>query len=324
MEFEPPEKDPITIAEPRAVLNGRLANLYFRPENSPRDPDQSVSISGSVKFGVVEIPNMTSGYVYEIGIRRALLCIETINCQFDCNSIVEVISQPGSYSEDFSGGQSVQGKMAAKAKGGVVASTMRFGASASAEFEAAGSAATQSTIKRKGKPQIRQIFWTAGGCQFGDRETGNPLDRDGLFEGEFLKGEWGRLVPNPDKFEYSATFRLVVSPRGLSVTRKGNPPPAPKQSRWGRIFKRRAASQPKPSDSAFDALRQSVAAWMLEENIKLASDLDELVLVQSDVSVDLSGFKQKGAENSNVLKALPAPQVTIIVDQNATTMKSDK
>jgi hypothetical protein len=301
------ERDPIEIliADP---LDRRFAGFYFSADNSPRDIDNSISINGRVEFG--ERHQSADGdRRYRIGIRGAFLEVNSAQCNFEPNLKLQDQSQEGFFAETqkTKTHQAIKAGLTAAIKGKVARGDVGISASGSADAGFDRSNGSEKTMKRS--YQIYRVRWEAGGCKFGDRTHGDPLESQGPLRGLFLNGDWGRLMPHRGETQYGARFTLLVQKGNLFVERL-------ETSIWDRL-----TLKPSPEDCAFEALKGEVSAWYVEQQLTGQADgfdkeRAELVLAQGAVSVNLGAFDPPEVEGKpddlvegQTTLALPPPAI---------------
>jgi hypothetical protein len=290
------EQDPILIRMTEA-LDKRFAGFYFSSDNSPRDPDNSISINGRVEFG--ERNQSADGRCYEIGIRGAFLEVSAIQCTFEPNLKLQDQPQEGFIAESLKTKKSNTKKRELTV--GIGGKVAQAGAEGSVHGSAEASFDKLDGSERisEHREQIYRVRWEAGGWKFGDRAHGDVFEPQGLLHGLYLNGNWGRLMPHRGKTQYGARFTLLVQKGNLSVER---PDPSVRDLI---PFKR------SPEDCAFEALKSEVSAWFVESQLtRPANGFDkeraELVLAQGAVSVNLGAFDPREVqEKSGALVEVP-------------------
>lgn len=307
MSMKQSERDPIEIliADP---LDRRFAGFYFSADNSPRDVDNSISINGRVEFG--ERNQSADGHRrHRIGVRGAFLEINAVRCNFEPNLKLQDQPQAGFFAETqkTKTHQATKTGLNAAIKGKVARGDVDISASGSADASFNRSNGLEKTSERR--DQIYRVRWEAGGCKFGDRTHGDPLESQGPLRGLFLNGAWGRLMPHRGETQYGARFTLLVQKGNLFVERL-DPSMLDLMP-----FKR------SPEDSAFEALKSEVSAWYVEQQLTgQANGFDkeraELVLAHGAVSVNLGAFdppevdeKPDALVEGQTTLALPPPAI---------------
>lgn len=307
--------DPIRIDISEA-FDARFAKFGFVSDNSPRAPDGSINLTGSVAFGGRRVKGSVDRY-YNIGIKFAYLDIKETNCVFDRNMKLEEIVQKGMLKESLA--ERSQRERSAKVGGDASLRAGSTGAKPNAGLTASGKFGAENSIDQRSEIQHEsyRVRWVARGCQFGERKYGNPYDPDGILEGVFLNGIWGRLLPNRHALQYGAQITLVIPKGKLSVTPEA----------WS-IRDIIPTSNRDQQDDAFNALKSAVAGWAVEGSLAAHchpegydSDAGELVLAAGVVAVDLRKFEQIAASGPDA--RLPAsasiPEIAPPVPTEANT-----
>lgn len=297
--------DPIQIkwSEP---LDRCFAKFDFGSDNSPRDPDGSIPIRGSVAFGVRRQKGRRDR-AYTIGIKFAFLEIREAECQFKQNMELQQQVQEGILKERATstdaGGHDFCAN--AEASGSRSAST----AKSAAGLKASGGyrKAKKTNSRREQQYEFYRVRWVASGCEFGDSRHGNPYNEAGILRGVFLDGNWGELVPNRGALRYGAEINLLLAKGGLTVTPESR-----------HLSDRLPDAKQRQANDAFEALKSAVAGWVLENELSSRrrskgydNDRDELVLAHGKVAVDLSTLKPLLDRPQNPM-LLPQPAATVL------------
>ena len=290
MSMKQSERDPIEIliAKP---LDKRFAGFYFSADNSPRDVDNSISISGRVEFG--ERHQSADGdRRYRIGIRGAFLEINAVQCIFDPNLKLQDQPQAGVIAESLKTKthQATKAGLTAAIKGKVARGDVDLSAFGSAKAAFDRSNGSEKTMERS--DQIYRVRWEAGGCKFGDRIHGDIFEPQGPLRGLFLNGTWGRLTPHRGSTRYSSRFTLLVQKGNLFV------------ERLAASVRDLIPFKPSPEDRAFEALKSEVSAWFVESQLTgpangFDKEREELVLAQGEVSVNLGALEAPEVEEKS-------------------------
>lgn len=198
--------DPIDITMSRA-LDRRFARFDVVSDNSPKNPDDGVDINGSVSFGVRRQAG-GSGRLYEIGVKCAFLEIVEANCSFKPDSAVQEILQKGKVSARSSSSRSKDHDVSAEA--GANADLTDPAGAGRAKGVGRYRRSKKSEERQERQYEVRRVYWTSGGCQFGERGKGDPFHSDGVLDGVFLNGKWGRLTPGRKVDGYAVRFTLLL------------------------------------------------------------------------------------------------------------------
>ncbi len=277
--------DPIRIqwSEP---LDRCFAKFDFWSDNSPRDPDGSIPIRGSVAFGVRRQKGKRDR-AYAIGIKFAFLEIMEAECQFKQNMELQQQVQEGILKERATatdeGSLDFRGAAEVSAKAGARTANCATGLKTGGGYQKV----KKTNSKREQQYELYRVRWVASGCEFGDRKQGNPYDDEGILRGIFLNGHWGDLVPKRGILRYGAEIKLLLPKGGLTVTPESK-----------HISDRFPDAKQRQANDAFDALKSAVAGWVLETELSSCrrpkgydNDRDELVLAHGKIAVELSTRK---------------------------------